>query len=171
MATLQTSIQEHASNWAELQSQRNYLADLFNNEELNDQQIDYVSDYTNYITDQIENFESFLMDEDKYGRYYQHVLKEARKLANRPSDKFINNISINLSEMDMDDLEFQIHEAVTKYNSFFYSCAIWINSHGYVGFNGCHMESNYSATVLFNKKDKNRVTIQEVKNKITKIKK
>jgi hypothetical protein len=72
--------------------------------------------------------------------------------------------------MDLDGIDFQIKNAVEKFNSFHYSCAIYVNSFGYVDFQGCKMESNASATVLFNKSDKRTVTIQDVESKIANLK-
>ena len=169
MNTTLTSIQEDAQSWANLQSQMNYLNSLSSSGKLNDEQMDFISEYSHYIGEKIENFEAYLLD-DISDKYYEDVRKVANTLSDTPSDEFINNVQSNLSEMNMDDKEFHIKKAVDKYNSFYYSCSIIINSFGYVSFVGCHSESNASATVLFNKKDKRRVTVKDVKDRIAKIK-
>jgi hypothetical protein len=163
-----TPIQKHAFSWSDLHAEVNYLENLSSKGNLNDEQMDFVGGYIHHLNEKIEDLEFYLLETDEDGKYYQEVRHTANMLTVTPSTDFLNHVNSNISEMNMDDTEYQIKEAVEKYNSFFYSCAIYVNSFGYVDFNGCHMESDASATVIFNKRDKNKITIQDVKNRLTK---
>jgi hypothetical protein len=163
-------VAKYAFSWADLQSEVNHLENLFQNGNLNEEQMDYVSEYINRKSEQIENLEFYLLEQDSNSKFYYEVRQAANMLTVTPSQDFLNHLNSNLSEMQLDGLEYQIKKAVEQFNRFYYSCAIYINSFGYVGFNGCEMESNASATVLFNKKEKRTVTIEDVKRKISEVK-
>jgi hypothetical protein len=160
-------IAKYAFSWADLHSEVNHLENLFKNGDLNEEQLDFVNNYIIHLNEKIEDLECYLLEAGENGRFYNEVRQAANILTVKPSESFLSHLESELSEMKLDGLDFQIKQAVEKFNSFYYSCAIYINSFGCVGFNGCHMESNGSASVLFNKTDKNKLTIEDVKRKIS----
>lgn len=168
MTTTQiTPIQKHAFSWAEVNAESKYLIDLLKGGTLNGEQESYVNEYSHHTNERIEEFEAYLLELDENGSMSYNVVREAAdKLTLTPSNEFISNLESQLAEMNLDGIDFEIKSTVEKFNSFHYSCAIYINSFGHVGFNGCKMESNASATVLFNKSDKKKVTIEDIKNQI-----
>jgi hypothetical protein len=160
-------IAKYAFSWADLHSEVNHLENLFRNGKLNEEQMDFINEYILHVNEKIEDLECYLLEADESGKFYNEVRQAANMLSVKPSEGFISHLESKLSEMKLDGLEYQIKQAVEKFNSFYYSCAIYINSFGCVGFNGCQMDSNGSATVLFNKTDKNKLTIEDVKRKIS----
>lgn len=170
MTTVQiTPVQKYAFNWADLHAQVNHLSNLIKSDSLNSEQVDFVGGYIHHLNGKIEDLEFHLLESDD--NLYQNVRQAADMLKIQPSEDFMEHLEENLSEMELDGLDFEIKDAVEKFNSFSYSCAIYINSFGYVGFSGCRMESNASATVLFNKSDKKKVTVEDVKRKISEVSK
>jgi hypothetical protein len=163
-------VAKYAFSWADLQSEMNHLENLFKNGDLNEEQMDFVNGYIHHLNEKIEDLEFYLLEYDENSKFYNEVRQAADMLTVKPSEDFLNHLNSTLSEMKLDGLEYQIKQAVEKFNSFYYSCAIYINSFGCVGFDGCEMESNASATVLFNKKDKRKVTVEDVKRKISELK-
>lgn len=161
-----TQIQQQAFNWADLQAERNYLCKLIEGKKLNDEQRDYVGDYVCNMNDRVENFEFNLFEVDETGDFYQEVRTVANMLMVTPSNEFTTNLEEQLSSMNLDGIDFQIKKAVDQFNSFYYSCAIYLTGNGYVAFNGCEMESGGATKVLFNKSDKRNLTIEDVKQKI-----
>lgn len=162
-------IAKYAFSWADLHAEVNHLENLFKSGDLNEEQLDFVNGYIHHLNEKIEDLEFYLLESDENDKFYNEVRQAAKMLTVKPSEDFLNHLNSQMSQMKLDGLDFQIKQAVEKFNSFYYSCAIYINSFGYVGFNGCHMENDASATVLFNKEDKRKVTIEDVKRKISEL--
>ena len=170
MTTTQiTPLQKHAISWTEFNAESKHLTDLLQSGSLNEEQEAYINEYNYHVSKRIETFESYLMELDGEGKFYNEVREVSDTLTITPSEDFLSHLESQLDEMNLDGIDFQIKSAVEKFNSFHYSCAIYVNSFGYVDFNGCKMESNASATVLFNKSDKRQVTIKDVKNKLKEV--
>ena len=165
------SVMEYAVTWETINVQTNYLVELLEDGNLNDEQEDFVQGYINHLGDSMEVLEGYILDIDQGESFYYQVRDTAATLNIKPSDDFMNKLNTALSTMQLDGIEFDIKKVVEKYNSFYYSCAIYLNRNGHVVFNGCSMEDTKECNVLFNKGvGYKTISIQDVKVKIEKIK-
>ena len=162
-------LQKLAFQYSEINAELNYLHELIKEGKLNSEQEDYVSGYSNHIGERIENLEYNLFEVDEDGTFYKEVREASNMLKVEPSEWFLGSLQSQLNTMNLDGIDFQIKKAVDQFNSFYYSCAIYLTGNGYVAFNGCGMESGEATKVLFNKSDKRNLTIEDVKQKIAEV--
>ena len=95
------SIQKHALAFADLKSKINYLECLYEDGDLNDTQQEYISDFSNYLFEELEEFEYFLFEVDGEGDYHENVSEISKGLITKPSTDFLQEINTQLSNMDI----------------------------------------------------------------------
>ena len=163
------SVKEYAVSWETLQVERNYLIKLLQGGKLNAEQVNYIDGYIHHLSERMESLEGHILDMDEEGSFYDQVRDAARALNIKPSKEFLNNLNDNFSTMKLDGIDFEIKNAVEKYNGFYYGCTIYINKHGYVGFHGGQSKDS-ECKVLFTKgAGYKTISIQDVKAKIEKL--